>query len=294
MYISGKILLTGANGQLGSEIVNLAKKLNLKLYPVTRTQLNITNLEQIEYIAATIKPNYIINTAAYTAVDNAEKESELAFSVNALGVKYLAKIAQKHGIPLLHISTDYIFDGQKKAAYYEEDHAQPLSVYGQSKLSGENFLRNIWYKHIILRVSWMFGVFGNNFVKTIMRLAREQNELRIITDQKGSPTYAADVAQVLLKIINCLDSGQSDWGTYHYTGTPAVSWYGFARKILNEAKQHQPFLISKIIPIVTSEYPRIAHRPFNSELVCKKITQTFDIKPNNWSDGLYQVIKILL
>lgn len=294
MSFSGKILLTGAKGQLGNEIVNLAKNLNLKLYPVTHTQLNITNLEKIEHVLATIKPNYIINAAAYTAVDKAEKESELAFSINALGVKNLAKIAQKYDIPLLHISTDYIFDGQKKNPYSEEDEAQPLSTYGQSKLSGENFLRDIWYKHIILRVSWVFGVFGNNFVKTIIRLAGERNELRIITDQKGAPTYAGDIAQALLKIIKCLDKGQTDWGTYHYTGTPALSWYEFAKNIVNEAKQHQQFILKEIIPITTSEYPSIAHRPFNSELACQKITQTFNIKPNNWSDGLYKVIKILL
>ncbi|HEY2566098.1 MAG TPA: dTDP-4-dehydrorhamnose reductase [Candidatus Aquirickettsiella sp.] len=294
MSFSGKILLTGANGQLGNEIINLTKNVSLKLYPVTRTQLNITNLAQIEYVLSTVKPKYIINAAAYTAVDKAEKESELAFSINAFGVKNLAKIAQKYNIPLLHISTDYIFDGQKKNAYSEEDEAQPLSIYGQSKLSGENFLRDIWCKHIILRVSWVFGAFGNNFVKTIIRLASERNELRIITDQKGAPTYAGDIAQALLKIIECLDKGQTDWGTYHYTGTPPLSWYEFAKKIVNEAKQHQQFILKEIIPITASEYSSIALRPFNSELACQKITQTFNIKPNNWSDGLYKVIKILL
>jgi dTDP-4-dehydrorhamnose reductase len=161
MSFSGKILLTGANGQLGNEIINLTKNVSLKLYPVTRTQFNITNLAQIEYVLSTVKPKYIINAAAYTAVDKAEKESELAFSINAFGVKNLAKIAQKYNIPLLHISTDYIFDGQKKNAYSEEDEAQPLSIYGQSKLSGENFLRDIWCKHIIL------------LTKKALRLTRE-------------------------------------------------------------------------------------------------------------------------
>jgi len=275
-------------------MVVLAKNLNLPLFPFTRTQLNITEIEQIKDVVATTKPNYIINTAAYTAVDKAEKESELAFSINGVGVKNLAKIARKYNIPLLHISTDYIFDGQKKNAYSEEDKAQPLSAYGQSKLNGENFLRDIWCKHIILRVSWVFGAFGNNFVKTIIRLASERNELRIITDQKGAPTYTGDIAQALLKIIECLDKGQTDWGIYHYTGTPPLSWYEFAKKIVNEAKQHQKFMLKEIIPITTSEYPNIAHRPFNSELACQKIARTFNIKPNNWSDGLYKVIKILL
>lgn len=291
MFFSGKILLTGANGQLGNEIINLAKNRNLKLYPVMRTQLNITNLEQIEYVLATIKPNYIINAAAYTAVDKAEKESELAFSINALGVKNLAKIAQEYDIPLLHISTDYIFDGQKKDAYFEEDEAQPLSIYGKSKLSGENLLREIWYKHIILRVSWVFGSYGNNFVKTILRFANEQTELRIIADQKGAPTYAGDIAQTLLTIVKCLHNNQLEWGTYHYTGTPALSWYEFAKKIIDEAQQHNHLMVKNVIPISALDYPSIACRPTNSELACDKISRVFDIIPNNWFLGLKKLVK---
>ncbi|MCH9637308.1 dTDP-4-dehydrorhamnose reductase [Rickettsiella endosymbiont of Litargus connexus] len=291
MSFSGKILLTGANGQVGNEIVNLAKNRNLKLYSFTRTQLNITNLEQIEYVLATIKPHYIINAAAYTAVDKAEKENKLAFSINSLGVENLAKIAQEYDIPLLHISTDYIFDGQKKNVYLEEDEAQPLSVYGKSKLSGENLLREIWHKHIILRVSWVFGSYGNNFVKTILRLANERTELRIIADQKGAPTYAGDIAQTLLKIVKFLYSNQFEWGTYHYTGTPALSWYEFAKKIIDDAQQLNHLMVKKVIPIATLDYPSIALRPANSELSCDRITRVFDIKPNNWFLGLKKVVK---
>jgi dTDP-4-dehydrorhamnose reductase len=293
MSFSGKILLTGANGQLGNEIVNLSKNLNLQLYPFTRRQLNITEFDQIKNVVAAIKPNYVVNAAAYTAVDKAEKESELAFAINGLGVRNLAKITQEYDIPLLHISTDYIFDGQKKIAYTEEDQARPLSIYGQSKLNGENFLKETWYKHIILRVSWVFGAYGNNFVKNIIRLASEKNELRIIADQKGAPTYAGDIAQTLIKIIKCLDKGLTDWGTYHYTGTPALSWYEFSQKIINEAKQRQKFILKKIIPISTLEYPSIARRPYNSELACSKLVRVFDIKPNNWSDGLKKVVSNL-
>lgn len=290
---SRKILLTGANGQLGSEIVELAKKLNLSLYSFTRQQLNITELEQIEYAVRTTKPKYIINAAAYTAVDKAENESELAFSINSTGVNNLAQIAEKYNIPLIHISTDYVFDGQKKSAYLEEDDAQPLSIYGQSKLSGENLLRKSWNKHIILRVSWIFGRFGNNFVKTILRLAKEKNELKIIADQKGAPTYTGDIALTLLKIIDYLEKGQTKWGTYHYTGTPTLSWYEFAKKIVTEAKQYQPLMVKKIIPIPSSEYPSIALRPYNSELACKKISQTFYIDPNNWFFGLKKMAHCL-
>lgn len=285
-----KILLTGANGQLGCEIVELAKNLNVPLYSFTRSQLNITELDQIQRAVATIKPNYIINAAAYTAVDKAEKESELAFSINGVGVKNLAKVAGEFDIPLLHISTDYVFDGQKKTPYIEEDEAQPLSIYGQSKLSGENLLRESWYKHIILRVSWVFGIFGNNFVKTIIRLAKEQKELKIIADQRGAPTYTGDIAMTLLKIIACLDKGQTQWGTYHYTGMPTLSWYEFAKKIVDEVKQHQHLLLREIIPISTLEYPYIARRPYNSELDCQKISQTFNIKPTYWFSGLKKMV----
>lgn len=292
--LSVKLLLTGAYGQVGNEIVDLAVKYNLELYPFTHHQLNITEFEQLKQVISTIKPNYIINTAAYTAVDKAEKESELAFAVNALGVKHLAKIAQEYDIPLLHISTDYIFDGQKKMPYVEEDRPNPLSIYGLSKLSGENLLRETWYKHIILRVSWVFGTYGNNFVKTIMRLAKEKNELSIIADQTGAPTYAGDIAQTLLKIVGCLDNGQFAWGTYHYTGTPTLSWYEFAKKIVDVAKQQQQLILREIIPIAALDYPSIACRPSNSELDCCKIARVFGIQPNNWSQGLKKIVNILL
>lgn len=291
--ISGKILLTGAKGQLGREIVGLGKNLNLPLYAFARSQLNITELEQIDAAVKTTKPKYIINTAAYTAVDMAEKESELAFSINSKGVNNLAQIADKYDIPLIHISTDYVFDGQKKSAYIEEDETQPLSAYGKSKLSGENLLRKTWNKHIILRVSWIFGQYGNNFVKTILRLAKEKNELKIIADQRGAPTYTGDIALTLIKIIQCIEKGQTDWGTYHYTGIPTLSWYDFAKKIVTEAKQHQPLIVKKIIPILSSEYPSIARRPYNSELACQKISQTFSIDPNNWFFGLKKMAHCL-
>lgn len=291
--ISGKILLTGAKGQLGREIVGLGKNLNLPLHAFARSQLNIIELEQIDAAVKTTKPKYIINTAAYTAVDMAEKESELAFSINSKGVNNLAQIADKYDIPLIHISTDYVFDGQKKSAYIEGDETQPLSAYGKSKLSGENLLRKTWNKHIILRVSWIFGQYGNNFVKTILRLAKEKNELKIIADQRGAPTYTGDIALTLIKIIQCIEKGQTDWGTYHYTGIPTLSWYDFAKKIVTEAKQHQPLIVKKIIPILSSEYPSIARRPYNSELACQKISQTFSIDPNNWFFGLKKMAHCL-
>lgn len=240
-----KIVLTGANGQLGKEITSCADSFRVKLYPYSHSQLNITEFDSLNSVIVAIKPHYIINTAAYTAVDKAEKDSQLAFDVNSLGVQYLAKIAQTYDIPLLHISTDYIFDGKKKKPYLEEDETNPLSIYGLSKLSGENLLRATWYKHIILRVSWVFGAYGNNFVKTILHLANERTEISVIADQKGAPTYAGDIAQSLLKIIERLREGQFEWGTYHYTGIPPLSWYEFARSIIDKAQQQKQFMLEK-------------------------------------------------
>ncbi len=289
-----KILLTGANGQLGQEIVDAAKKLNLNLIAYTRQNLNITDIVKIEQVISEVKPNYIINAAAYTAVDRAENEEELVFLVNAMGVKFLAQIAKKFNIPLLHISTDYIFSGQKKTPYLEEDDPQPLSVYGKSKLAGEVLLKKIWYKYIILRVSWVFSQYGNNFVKNIINLAKVQPRLSIISDQIGAPTFAGDIAQILLKIIMCIHRGQTDWGTYHYTGTPVTNWYNFARQILSQEKIQHRLILEDISPILSLEYPRIAPRPLNSELNCSKITRVFNIYPNNWNEGLMKIIEHLL
>jgi dTDP-4-dehydrorhamnose reductase len=289
-----KIILTGSNGQLGKEIVNYVDNSKIKLYAFTHKQLDITKFDHLHSVVIAIKPNYIINTAAYTAVDKAENEKENVFAVNALGVQYLAKIAQKYNIPLLHISTDYVFDGQKKIPYLEEDKAHPLSIYGLSKLNGENFLKETWHKHIILRVSWVFSTYGSNFVKTILSLANEQTELRVIADQRGAPTYTRDIAQTLLKIIKHLHSGQLAWGTYHYAGIPTVSWYEFAQEIITEAQQLKKLMVKTVIPISTLEYPSIARRPDNSEMTCDKIVRIFGIEPNHWSLGLKKVINILL
>jgi dTDP-4-dehydrorhamnose reductase len=288
-----KILLTGAHGQLGREMIDWVPNFNFKLQAYTHNQFNITCLKQVKQKIAKIKPDYILNAAAYTAVDQAEVEQESAFAVNATGVKYLAHVAREFDIPLLHISTDYVFDGRKKTAYVEEDIAQPLSIYGESKLAGEVFLREIWYKHIILRVSWIFGAYGNNFVKTVIKLAKDRSELRIVSDQVGSPTYTGDIAKTLLKIIQCLSKGQTDWGTYHYTGTPTTNWYEFAKQIVSKAKIRHNLVLKDILPISALEYPSIARRPYNSALACSKISRVFNVKPSDWNEGLMKMLNNL-
>jgi dTDP-4-dehydrorhamnose reductase len=289
-----KILLTGANGQIGREIIDLARILPLQLYFYTREQLDITQCDQIQQKVLQLKPNYIINAAAYTAVDKAETEKKAAFSINAIGACYLADIGRRFDIPLLHISSDYVFDGEKKTAYMEEDKPNPLSIYGQSKWIGEMFIRKIWHKHIILRVSWVFGTYGNNFVKTVIRAAQEKFALHVVSDQRGAPTYAGDIAKTLLKIVAYLDEGQTDWGTYHYTGTPVTNWYEFAKKIVDKASIQHKLVLKNIFPISAVEYPTIANRPYNSQLACTKLAQLFNIVPNDWADGLMKVVNNLL
>lgn len=287
-----KLLLLGANGQIGKEIVALAKQQGLNLYAYTRQELDITQEKHVKRIIAKIKPHYIINAAAYTAVDKAEKERKMAFAVNAFAVYHLAEAARQADIPLLHISTDYVFDGRKKTAYAEEDEPNPLSVYGQSKLAGETFIRQLWYKHIILRISWVFGRYGSNFVKAILQQAREKPELRIVCDQYGGPTYAADVAETLLQIINTLQKGCHYWGSYHYSGLPMTNWYQFASYILEKASAKYRLVTKSVLGIPASAYPRVANRPYNSQLSSQKIKDLFAISPKNWQIGLMEVIEV--
>jgi dTDP-4-dehydrorhamnose reductase len=280
-----KILLTGANGQVGYEIIAACKALPITLIACNRQDLDITNQHSITDTIGHHAPDFVINAAAYTAVDRAEKEPELAFAVNAKAPEYLAKTCKKYRIPLLHLSTDYVFDGRSNKPYCENDMANPLGVYGHSKWLGEKAIRDHWDKHIILRVSWVFGRHGHNFVKTMLRLMQEQEELRIVADQHGCPTYAGDIANAILNVIS-----KPIWGTFHYCGTPATTWHGFAAAILEKARNAQPIVSKKLIAILTKDYPMPAERPVNSVLDCAKFTKTFTLAPNDWNKGLNAVL----
>ncbi|MDQ8039790.1 MAG: dTDP-4-dehydrorhamnose reductase [Rickettsiella sp.] len=288
-----KVLLLGANSQIGQEIRELAYKFKVHMYACTRQQLDITQSSCVRRYFAAIKPHYVINTAAYTAVAKAEIEKEAAFSTNAIGARNLAEAAKQFDIPLLHISTDYVFDGRKKLAYVEEDLPNPLSVYGMSKLAGEFFIRQIWPKHIILRVSWVFGSYGNNFVKNILRLAQEKTELQVICDQIGSPSYAGDIAETVLNLVKLIQEGCQMWGTYHFTGSPVTTWYRFAQIIVKNAKKTYNLSTKEIIPIFSSEFPTEVTRPHNSQLNCTKVKKKFNITQKNWHIGLMKLIKEL-
>lgn len=270
-----KILLTGANGQVGKAIVECAKDYPIELIACDRTQLDITSETQIKKSIAQHQPQFVINAAAYTAVDRAESEVDQAFLINAQAVAHLAAVCAENHIPLLHFSTDYVFDGQKSAPYVETDLPCPMSVYGESKLAGEKAIQQIMQQYIILRVSWVFGEHGNNFVKTMLRLSKKKPELRIINDQRGGPTPAQDIARTALTIAM---QNKNLGEIYHYCGMPYVSWFEFAQAILHDA--------IPIIPITTKEYPTPAKRPANSQLNCDKIFKIFGIMPADWRKAL--------
>lgn len=279
-----KVLVTGANGQVGQEVVLLGQKKAWHVLAYSSQNLNITNAQQIADYMLKEKPDFVVNAAAYTKVDLAEDEKEQAFLVNATGVENLAKACKAQNAPLIHLSTDYIFDGKKPEAYVETDTANPQNAYGASKWAGEEVLRSIWENHIILRVSWVFGQHGNNFVKTMLKL-KDKDQLKIVADQQGSPTGARHIAEVIIKIIENLDC---QFGTYHYTDAPFTTWYDFAKTIFDEAKL---LCHPELIAIAASEYPTKALRPLNSKLDCTKIKTTFGISQRLWNEELIQCLK---
>ena len=280
------ILIIGAGGQVGRELAIADSK--HQLVALTRQQLDIADRKQITAAVGQHQPDIIINAAGYTQVDRAEHEIELAFAINRDAVADLAFACQQAGIPLLHISTDYVFDGSKQGAYSETDPIAPLGIYGESKAEGETVLRETLKQHIILRTSWVFSATGNNFVRTMLRLGKERDELGIVDDQCGCPTSARSIAQVLLQIADCYLRGEVvDWGTYHYCNGPETTWFGFAREIFNLADGYENL---KLNPISTSAYPTPAKRPANSVLDCTHIETSFGLQQLSWIDELKRIL----
>ena len=287
-----KILVTGSNGQVGHEIGLLGQHSSHETFSYDRQRLDITDPGAVNTVFQDIRPELVINPAAYTAVDRAESEPELAYSINRDGAANLANACLELGIPLLHVSTDYVFDGSKQSAYDESDPVSPLGVYGQSKWEGEEAVRSTLKKYIILRTSWVFGGHGHNFVKTMLRLARERDQLKVVDDQYGGPTSAAGIATALMGVADQIsDNGDIPWGTYHFSGLPFTNWHGFAQQIITLA--NSAGIIEHavdVLPIPGSEYPTPAKRPANSRLSSEKFQKAFNIHPDDWSSGLRDVI----
>lgn len=286
-----KILVTASNGQVGYLLSKKLEKLKdeFELYSFDRVGLDITSQEDVAARCNFIQPDIIINCAAHTGVDKAETDIDNSFAINELGPKYLAKQAVKHDALLIHISTDYVFDGNKTEPYNETDEPNPQGVYGKSKLAGEKVIQSSGCKHIILRTAWVFGEHGNNFVKTMLKLGKEREQLDIIGDQFGGPTYAGDIADATIKIAK-LYQGQELSGVYHFSGYPHVSWYKFAKSIFDHAKETEILLALNVLSeITTAQYPLPAPRPRNSCLDCTKLESLFDIKPSNWQTALNRI-----
>jgi len=285
-----KVMITGSNGQIGNCLVQQLRS-KAELLAVDHKELDITDRQAVAKVVADFKPDYIINAAAYTAVDRAEGEAQASYSANCDGPMYLAEAAEKYGAVILHISTDYVFDGEGASAYTESCSTSPQGIYGKSKLAGERAVAQACKKHLILRTAWVFGEHGNNFVKTMLRLAESRNSLDIVGDQIGGPTYAGDIAAALIKMVEVISEGHKPgWGIYHFSGLPYVSWFEFAQAIFSAAEKSgvlntQPSLSS----IPTSAYPTSAKRPANSRLDCSKILGSFDVKPSNWQHALQNI-----
>ena len=285
-----KIILFGNQGQIGKEITQLAETAEIETIGFDIDNLDVTNEVQVKAVFEKNTADVAINAAAYTAVDKAENEIVQAFKVNCIGVENLAMSCKQYDIPLMHLSTDYVFSGASKHSYAETDEPSPLNVYGQSKLKGERELANIWQKHIILRVSWVFGRYGNNFVKTILKLAKEKESLNVVGDQYGCPTAAVDIARVLLEMAVQINAGKNLWGIYNYCNYPVTNWYDFASKIVEIGRDRHHLKVVELNKIITADYPTKAIRPRNSELLVKKIISDYGIDRYNWFDYLRQVI----
>lgn len=290
-----KILVTGVNGQVGHALQQLfvnEKSLVSSVICLDRSQLDLRNADEIRRVVQIIKPDLIVNPAAYTAVDKAETEPELAFAINSTAPQILAEEAEKIGAKLIHFSTDYVYSGSKLSAYVEDDVTEPLSVYGKSKLAGEEAIRTVGLPHLIFRTSWVYGAYGKNFLKTILRLAAERDELRIVVDQIGAPTSASSIADAVFDVMGQWQ-GESA-GVYHLVNAGQTSWYGFATAIVETYQRLQltrswPPLkvkLENIQAITSREFPTPAVRPANSCLDCTKLKGDFAVELPDWQNAL--------
>jgi len=284
------IWVVGSKGMLAGDILEKLDESSLS-YVSTDLDVDIIKPEQVESFIKNNNIKWIVNCAAYTAVDKAEQEKEKAFLVNAEGVKNLAAAASKFGAKVIHFSTDYVFKGDSETPYVETDKTSPESVYGETKLKGELFLQKVLAEHFIIRISWLYGIHGNNFVKIMLKLFAERDALNIVADQIGSPTYAKVLAE---NVVNLIKGGSEKYGIYHYSDEGKISWYDFAQKIKEYGKEFN--LVSKnvkLTPIPTLDYPTPAKRPAFSLMSKDKAKRELKFKISSWEDNLYEFFKEL-
>ncbi len=285
-----KIVVTGINGQVGWELKRQGVQQGLEILGFDHASLDISNRQQVLASVASCRPDLVINCAAYTAVDRAEEEEAKAYAVNRDGPAWLAEACSQVEIPLIQLSTDYVFDGSASQPYIENDPVSPLGVYGRSKEAGEQEVRSRLAEHLIIRTSWVYGVHGHNFVKTMLRLAKDRQELKVVADQWGCPTSAIDLASALLDVAGKIKNGSTHWGTYHCCGATATSWHGFAETLFALCRERIVLAVEKVVAISTEQYPTPAKRPAYSVLNCQKLVRDFQIELPNLTDSLTAII----
>lgn len=281
-----KVLITGANGQLGNEMRVVAKQYTEVDFVFTDVEeLNICNADEVDSFVKNLRPDYIVNCAAYTAVDKAETDIDLCRAINCDAVKNLGIAAQKYQSKIIHVSTDYVFDGTSNIPYTETMPTNPQTIYGKTKLEGEKALLSVCNASFIIRTSWLYSSFGNNFVKTMLRLGNERDSLNVVFDQVGTPTYATELANAIWEIIT---SKKTDYGVYHFSNEGVCSWYDFTTAIFRLTNTN-----CQVFPIESSEYPTKTPRPFYSVLNKRKIKSTFAVSIPHWEVSLQKCLQIL-
>ena len=295
-----KILVLGASGQVGRELATQLENVlsvagqNYSLVLASRSEVDVADFPALRDFLRLNNPDFVINATAYTAVDNAETEVTQAYRVNEHAVRVMAEHCAASNSNLMHISTDYVFDGSGELPVPEHNEVAPLGVYGASKLAGEEAIRAALTEHLILRTAWVFGVSGGNFVKTMLRLAQTRNELGIVGDQYGAPTSARGIAKAIaMMVLQMAEADRADdrWGTYHYTGNPFVSWAQFASEIFRQGNKRSMISQTPVVnAISTEQYPTPAKRPHNSRLDCSKIKDVFGIEPDDWRRSLGEML----
>ena len=279
------VLVIGSNGQLGFELMRASWPAGASPRGLAHAALDVRDLAAVEAVIAAERWDLVVNAAAYTQVDRAESERDMAFAVNRDGARNVAGACGRRAIPVIYISTDYVFDGAKPTPYVEDDPVAPINAYGESKAAGEAAVRQANPRHIIIRASWLYGVHGQNFVKTMLRLAAAREEIAVVDDQRGSPTSATDLAHVITVVAHRLAAGQGQWGKFHFCGAGDTTWFGFAQAIFADPDARlvrQP----RLRPIPTSGYPTAARRPANSRLDCGRIESAYGIRRPAWRASL--------
>ncbi len=290
--MNGPILVFGAAGQLGQDVIALARARDIEATGCNRAEADVTDFASVRAAILAVKPRLVLNAAAYTAVDRAETEPDAAYAANALGAETIARAAALQQVPVIQISTDYVFDGTKRGAYVETDPIAPLGVYGKTKAAGEAMVRQANQRHFILRTAWLYGRFGANFLKTILCLARTREELRIVADQHGCPTSTQDLAEAVFAIDRAWARGIEAPGTYHFAGDGATTWHGFATAIV-EAQAQATGRRPKVSAIATADYPTPARRPANSELDSSRFASVFGYRARDWQTRAQETVQML-